>query len=199
MSDAAPLICLAQVDGLPWLRRIFGHIELTRQVRDEVLTGSGKPGEDALSEALNDRLLRMHSEWNWPEPRFANLGEGEASCLCAAVNLIKRGHECLLLIDDREARRAASLLGIGVTGTAAVVGAAKGAGLIASAGAKFAELRQKGFRISDAIIQSILESVGEEVGPTPRGKKANRPGPKQSAKKPTSASRKLKSSRGPRG
>ncbi len=67
----------------------------------------------------------------------------------------------MLLIDDREARRAASSFTITVTGTAAVVGAAKQAGLIASARTIFDQLRLSGFRISDEIMGGILESVGE--------------------------------------
>ncbi|MGH8014193.1 MAG: hypothetical protein ACREQ4_17015 [Candidatus Binataceae bacterium] len=46
LSDAAPLICLAQVDGLPWLEEIFGRIHITEQVRDKMFVGMGKPGED---------------------------------------------------------------------------------------------------------------------------------------------------------
>jgi predicted nucleic acid-binding protein len=176
LSDATPLICLAQVDGLPWLSRLFGHVHLTRQVRDEVLTGLGKPGVEALSQAFERHLLRVHPEWDWPEPRFPSLGKGEASCIRAAVNLVKRSHDCLLLIDDREARRAASSLALTVSGTAAVVGMAKRTGLIASAGAVFDELRKKGFRISEAIVQGILDSVGEEVGAKSPGKIGRRRG-----------------------
>jgi predicted nucleic acid-binding protein len=130
LSDAAPLICLAQVDGLRWLGELFSRVHLTQPVRDEILTGLGKPGEEALARAIERRLLRIHTEWNWPEPQFPSLGKGEASCIRAAINLKKRGRDCLLLLDDREARRVASAATIAVTGTAAVVGAAKQAGLI---------------------------------------------------------------------
>jgi predicted nucleic acid-binding protein len=164
LSDAAPLICLAHVDGLSWLRTLFRQIHITQKVRDEVLTGLGKPGEEALERAIKQRILRAHPDWNWPEPQLANLGRGEASCIRAAMNLSHRGHDCLLLIDDREARRAASSFGITLTGTAAVVGAAKQAGLIVSARKIFDELRISGFRISDAIVSGILEDVGEAEG-----------------------------------
>ena len=173
LSDAAPLICLARIDGLPWLEALFGHVHITPEVREEILTGFGKPGEEALAQAIDRRLLRLHPEWNWPEPQFPSLGKGEASCIRALTNLRKRGHDCLLLIDDREARRvASSVAAISITGTAAVVGAAKQAGLIASAGSVFDQLRQSGFRISEAIVQGILESVGEEGAVTKRVRKA---------------------------
>lgn len=161
LSDAAPLICLAQVDGLRWLGKLFSRIHLTEEVRDEVLTGLGKPGEEALAGAIERRLLRIHPEWNWPEPQFPSLGKGEASCIRASINLKQIGRDCLLLLDDREARRVASSAKIAVTGTAAVVGAAKQAGFISSACAVFDQLQQSGFRISEAIVRGILESVGE--------------------------------------
>lgn len=53
LSDAAPLICLAQVEGLGWLNSIFGQVHITREVRDEILGGPGKPGEEALERALD--------------------------------------------------------------------------------------------------------------------------------------------------
>ncbi len=161
LSDAAPLICLAQVDGLPWLKAIFGRVHITAEVRDEILGGLNKPSEDALAKAVKRRLLRVHPEWQWPDPHFGNLGQGEESCIAAAVNLTQRGHQCLLVVDDREGRRRASSLSIPVTGTAAIIGAAKQRGLISSAREVFTVLRQKGFRISESIVQGILESVGE--------------------------------------
>lgn len=157
----APLISLAQVDGLPWLRSLFGHVHISQEVCDELFTGRGKPGEQILARAVERRLLRLHREWDWPEPQFPSLGTGEASIIRAAVNLLKQGRNCLLLIDDREARRVASSAMITVTGTAAVVGAAKQTGLVASAHSVFDQLQQRGFRVSEAIVQGILESVGE--------------------------------------
>jgi predicted nucleic acid-binding protein len=145
LSDAAPLICLAQVDGLRWLGKLFSRIHLTEEVRDEVLTGLGKPGEEALAGAIERRLLRIHPEWNWPEPQFPSLGKGEASCIRASINLKQIGRDCLLLLDDREARRFASSATIAFTGTAAIVGAAKQTGLISSARVVFDQLRKAVF------------------------------------------------------
>ena len=53
-----------------------------------------------------------------------------------------------------------------------MVGAAKQAGLIASAREVFDELRLKGFRISEAIVSGMLESIQERaVGNEPVRKK----------------------------
>jgi hypothetical protein len=142
-----------------------------------------KPGEKELARAIEDGLLRVHPDWNWPEWQFPALGKGEASCIRAAINLIQEGNECLILIDDREARRLAlSFSEITITGTAAVVAAAKQTGLIVSANTVFGRLREKGYRISDEIIDAVLETLGEEktVGAkrvrrlTSKGKKPRR-------------------------
>jgi predicted nucleic acid-binding protein len=162
LSDAAPH--LPRPGGwIPVLRALSHRIDLTQEVRDEVLPGLAKPGEEELVRAIERHLLRVRPEWNWPEPQFPSLGKGEASCIRAAANLLKRGHECLLLMDDREGRRAVSSRSIAVTGIAAVVGAAKQRGFITSARAAFDSLQQNGFRISEALVQGILESVGEEL------------------------------------
>ncbi len=171
LSDATPLICLAQVDGLPWLRTLFGSVHLTPEVRDEILTGLGKPGEGDLARAVKRRLLRVHSEWDWADPQFPSLGKGEASSIRAAINLLKLGHDCLLLLDDLEARRTALAAAVAVSGTAAIVGAAKQAGLIPSARAVFDQLRERGFRISDAVVQGILEGVAEGHAGAKRARK----------------------------
>ncbi len=158
------------VGGLQWLAAIFGRVHLTEAVRGEILAGLNKPGEDALAAAIKRRILRVHPGWKWPEPRYPDLGRGEESCICAAINLARRGHNCLLVIDDREGRRMAASLSIPITGTAAIIGAARKRGLIASAATVFADLRHKGFRISEAIVQAVLESIGEHAIPSARTK-----------------------------
>jgi predicted nucleic acid-binding protein len=165
LSDAAPLICLAQVDGLAWLNSIFGRVHITREVHDEILGGRGKPGEEALERALERGVLNLHSEWQWHEPQLPFLGQGEASCIRAAVNLLKAGDDVLVLHDDREARRLAASLSIPITGTAGVVGAARRTGLVPSASAVFEQLIVRGFRVSAGVVLGILEAVGES--PTP--------------------------------
>jgi predicted nucleic acid-binding protein len=114
-----------------------------------------------LERALEQGVLNLHSEWQWHEPQFPFLGQGEASCIRAAVNLLKAGHDVLLLLDDREARRLAVSLSIGITGTAGVVGAAKRAALVPSAGVVFEQLIARGFRVSEGVIHGILEAVCE--------------------------------------
>jgi predicted nucleic acid-binding protein len=51
--------------------------------------------------------------------------------------------------------------GLRVAGTAAVIGMARARGLIASAREVFARLHASDFRISAAVIETVLRRVGE--------------------------------------
>jgi predicted nucleic acid-binding protein len=52
LSDASPLIVLARVSGLPWLRALFGEIVIPETVREEILDRGVWPGMESLREAI---------------------------------------------------------------------------------------------------------------------------------------------------
>ena len=86
------------------------------------------------------------------------LDEGETACIRLA--LVHPGAS-LLLMDERAGRAIAAENGLQVAGTAAVIGMARLKGLIPSAKDVFAHLHALDFRISAAVIITILERVGE--------------------------------------
>jgi hypothetical protein len=86
------------------------------------------------------------------------LDEGETACIRLA--LVHPGAS-LLLMDERAGRAIAADNGLQVAGTAAVIGMARLKGLIPSAKDVFAHLHASDFRISAAVIRTILERVGE--------------------------------------
>ena len=79
-SDASPLIGLSLVDGLGWLKSLFGVICITDVVADELLPGSKKPGEAEVAAAIAEGSIRIVEDV-WTEPAFPTLDEGEASTL----------------------------------------------------------------------------------------------------------------------
>ena len=159
IADASPIILLAQVDGLPWLKGLFGQVWLTSVVRDEVLPGTGKPGELRIQEAFqNGTLVVLEKSWN--DPAFSALDEGEASCIRAALH--DSGGKCLLLIDERMGRTIAQEHGIAVAGAAGVIGMAKIRGLIPSAATVFEALLTTDFRIAPDVIRGVLRKVGAQ-------------------------------------
>lgn len=158
LSDASPLIGLARVDGLGWLGSLFGVVWVPVEVRREVLSGSGAADERTIAAAEMAGILR-----GWPaqapaSPELPDLDEGESACIRLAL-----AHDgpALLLIDERAGRALALEHGLRVAGTAAVIGMAKVRGLIPSAHAVFARLHSSDFRISAAVVETILRRVGE--------------------------------------
>jgi predicted nucleic acid-binding protein len=158
LTDASPLIGLARVDGLAWLGVLFGVVWFPAEVRREVLSGIGNADERAIRAAESVGVLRA-----WPEmapsiPDLPDLDEGEAACI--RLGLVQEG-PVLLLMDERAGRAVAQEQGLRVAGTAAVIGMARSRGLIASAREVFARLHASDFRLSAAVIETVLRRVGE--------------------------------------
>jgi predicted nucleic acid-binding protein len=158
LADASPLIALANVEGLPWLHGLFGRVSLTAAVRGEAVPGQGRPGEREIAAAIQRGWLEV-IEGDWADPGFADLDEGEAATLRAAVNLRQ---PCLILRDERAGRAVARELGFPVTGTAGVILAAKRRGLIPAVKPVFEQLLRKDFRLSAELIRAVLAEAGEK-------------------------------------
>jgi predicted nucleic acid-binding protein len=157
LIDASPLIVLSRIDGLHWIKAIFGPVHLPLAVRKEVITGKDKKGEPMIRAAI-DRKVLVVLRRDWKLPQFPFLGEGEAACIRAAVNLRQPS---LLLMDDKAGRTTAIELGLKVAGTAAVIAMAKRKNLIPSAADVFERLLQTDFRLSAEVIRAALEAAGE--------------------------------------
>lgn len=158
LADASPLIALARVGGLPWLRRLYKAISITKEVRSEATGARELPGAVAISAALKQGWIRvLRQEWN--EPPLPQLDTGEASTLRAAIAL---GAGTLVLLDDLQARREAQRLGIAIAGTAGIVVEARQAGLIPAARPVFARLAEEGFHLGDDLLHAVLTQLGED-------------------------------------
>jgi predicted nucleic acid-binding protein len=127
------------------------------EVQAEVLSGFASPDELAIGAALTSGWLRVCGPT--PEaPALPELDEGETACIRLAL---AHPGASLLLMDERAGRAIAQENGLQVVGTAAVIGMARVRGLIPSAKQVFAQLHGSDFRISSAVIRTILERVGE--------------------------------------
>lgn len=157
LSDASPLIALSRVQGLDWLRSLFGEVRMPPDVRSEVLPGRGLSGEADLEDALASGWLQV-TEPAPRTPELPDLDEGEAACIRFAL-----AHEgpVLLLMDERAGRAVAKEYGLRVAGTAAVIGMAKQRGLVPLAREVFAGLHAAEFRIAPEVITTVLRRVGE--------------------------------------
>lgn len=158
LTDASPLIGLARVEGLPWLGALFGVVWMPDEVRREVVSGFGAADEQAIGVAQAAGFLRVWPAASPDQPDLPDLDEGESACIRIAL---AEGRDTLLLMDERAGRAVSREHGLRVAGTAAVIGMARSRGLIASAKAVFSRLHDSDFRISAAVIETILRRVGE--------------------------------------
>jgi predicted nucleic acid-binding protein len=174
LADASPIVYLAQLeDGLSWLEKIYREVVVTPVVRREVLPKKEVAGKSRIQEAFRRGVLR-EIEVPWTTPKFPRLDDGEASTIRAGINLSRLGNSCLILIDEKDGRgllKTVSSQTLTVSGTVAVVGRAKQLNLIQSAAPVFEKLRALGFRVSDDIVRSVLDAVGESSEPWPPRRK----------------------------
>jgi predicted nucleic acid-binding protein len=155
LSDSSPLIGLAHVDGLCWLRDLFGSVAVTPEVLAEVFCEPEVSDQGRIRQALAEKWLRP-LDLTPTEPAYPHLGDGETSCLRVAL---ARAEPTLLLLDDRLARREARRAGLQIIGVAAIIGMAEQRQLIPSARVVFDALLQTDFRIGVEVIQSVLDSL----------------------------------------
>lgn len=158
IADAGPLIALARLHQLTLLRELFGEVLVTTVVRDEIFPGAVYDDQPELLAALSDGWLKVidvdPGDW---KPFNAGVDAGEGSAIFLACEL----GNALLIMDDRSGRSEARARHLKLIGTAAVVGMAKLKGLIPSAGSVLSELQSVGYRLSDVVIQAVLDDIGE--------------------------------------
>ena len=140
IADASALIALEKINLLELLCKIYDEIILPEAVVDEF----GTPTIHCyLTKKVESPLVRLFvSE--------LNLGKGESEVIALATETGMR-----VIIDDLKARKVAETMELNVTGTIGVLVKAENLGLIESAYDKAKELRDKGFYVSDELLDDI--------------------------------------------
>jgi predicted nucleic acid-binding protein/antitoxin (DNA-binding transcriptional repressor) of toxin-antitoxin stability system len=108
--NASPLIGLAHLDGLGWLRKLYGCALITPTVRSEVLTGLGRSGEVEISAALRRRRSSVLPRD--PTAHCSRAGRQRGQLIRAAL---EHDTHALVIIDELSARKAARRLGLQCT------------------------------------------------------------------------------------
>lgn len=159
IADAGPLIALSRLQQLELLRGVFGKVLITATVRNEILPIVDYPGKCSLQAALEAGWLQTVDDpsGNW-QPLCGGVDPGEASAIHLACLL---ANNMLLIMDDRAGRAEANARHLRFIGTAAVIGMAKLKGIIPTARPVLHALRDSGYRLSEAVIQSVLSDIGE--------------------------------------
>ncbi len=151
VSNTGPLIALAKADQLALLRDLFGDVCIPPVVHRELLAKFGVEGDrldDALAAFIEVREIQARPPAVAAATDGLDAGERDAVALAHELQLS-------LLIDDRLGRQAARRLGIPLTGVVGVLISAHDAGRIPSALAILETIRQRGYWLSDALIELV--------------------------------------------
>lgn len=148
VADTSAFIVLDRIGHLDLLPRLFGSVVRPRSVLDELLTGhASHPLSAAVIEAE-----WLHTE---PDPPSAalrlELGRGET----AAISLAYESRADLIILDDLQARLAATSLGLRVTGTVGVLIAARRKGFGPTGDEAVRLLDEAGFHLSQAVTKVL--------------------------------------------
>jgi predicted nucleic acid-binding protein len=154
--NASPLIFLSRAGLLEILRPSTRRVIIPADVRTEV----NRRGPD-------DPTVRAIGQAGWlevvPTPEIPEevlswgLDAGESAVLALALVI----PDADVVLDDREARRCASSLGVEFRGTLGLGLRAKELGLIPLARPVLQRLRAEGMYLSDVVLTQALAEVGE--------------------------------------
>jgi len=158
VSNTTPLIGLASIERFGLLQDLFGEIIISQAVYDEsVIAGRDEGGarREVAAAAwittieIKDRLA--------VEVLLDELDLGEAETIVLAREL----KADWVLMDERKGRRKLGQLGVPKIGTVGILLLAKNRGLITAIAPEIERLRLRGFTLSQAIVDAILEEAKE--------------------------------------
>ena len=146
VSDTSCLITLSNMGEIELLKGLYSEIFTTPVVAQEF--GENLPGWIKLVGTMDQRTqvaLEMQVD------------PGEASAMVLALEL----KADLVILDDYKARKVATRLGLGITGTLGIFLKAKELGLVSAVKPLLEELSKTNFRISQSLISETLRLAGE--------------------------------------
>jgi len=146
ISDASPLIALADIEELEILQLLYQRIVITDIVRSEI--HADLPEWIEVSTEYDQKQLQILE---------LELDKGEASAIALALE----NPESRIILDESKGRSVAKRLGLKVTGTLGIIIKAKDDGLIDSGKRILEKLEKHGFWLSEKLKKQLLERLGE--------------------------------------
>ena len=161
VSDSSPLMNLAGIGRLYLVHEQFGEVIIPPSVWDEIVLNSDTlPGVSEVREAYDAGWISIARPDNTAVVDLLGLGlhRGEAEAIALAIEL----RSSLILLDDADARLAATTIGLSKTGVIGILIKAKIDGKIESLRHELNALMDRmGFYIDDELYREALLSVGE--------------------------------------
>lgn len=159
LSDTGVIIAFAKIRKLAILKSIFGKIFITSIVYKELMAKLGDEGEE-IDQALNEfvSIVNISHSIKGIDTSVKELGLGERQSIEYAYS---NKSNIILLIDDKAGRQVAKKMKINIMGTMGILIVAKKRGLIENVTKIITEMREKGYWVSDSIIETTKRLAGE--------------------------------------
>jgi len=156
IADSGPLIALARIGQLDLLSQLSSKVIIPPEIWNEVtIRGSTLPG---AREVRSISWIKTRA----PNPLLVNplnilvdLGEAEAIALGQEIS------DCILLLDDSQARKVAKRLNLRIVGTIGLLLRAKRMGLIGEIRPCIERLQSSGIYIRQGLIDAVLVEADE--------------------------------------
>lgn len=146
ISDASPLIALADIGELGLLQELYQIVTITDIVRNEI--HADLPAWIEVSTEYDLKQFQILS---------LELDPGEASAIALALE----SSDARIIIDENKGRSVAKRLGLRVTGTIGIIIKAKELGIIQSGRTILNKLEEHGFWLSEGLKKHILIRLKE--------------------------------------
>jgi len=147
ISDTSCLIALQNIGLLNLLKDLYQEILITQEVKNEF--GSDLPDWIIVLEVKNKEKQAEIEE---------RLDKGEASSIALALEI----KDSVLIIDEIKGRKIAKSLNIEIIGTIGILLLADKRGLIKDVLSIILRLVNKGFRLSDKLIDKLIEKYSKK-------------------------------------
>lgn len=155
VSNTSPILNLAIVNRLEFLRRQFGEILIPNAVLEELKIDEDRPGSQLIRDAITSGWIQVQKVNNEPLVQLLKqtLDRGEAEAITLAIET----EADWTILDEREGRKVAKSLGLQVVGILGVLIRAKQIGEIESLQPIIDDLMNKaGFRIAPELLARII-------------------------------------------
>lgn len=158
VSNTTPLIGLASIQRFDLLRQIFGELIIAQAVYDEAVVAGREIGGAKREVLAADWIKTVHVKDRLAvEVLLDELDLGEAETIVLARELAADW----VLMDEKKGRRKLTQLGLQKIGTVGILLKAKQVGLIAELRPELGLWRERGFGVSQGVIDAVLRQANE--------------------------------------
>lgn len=147
ISDTSCLIALSKIDKINLLKNLYHEVLITSKVYNEF--GDSLPDGIIITEVQNKRKQKELEK---------RLDKGEASSIALALEM----DNSTLIINEIKGRKLAQSLNIDIIGTIGLIILSEKKGLVLDVASLILKLVNKGFRLSDSLINKIIENYGRK-------------------------------------